>query len=66
LLYRQEIEASQVIPLNDFRRQIPGADYFENNLGLIITDTFTDIRQSQGTGKVMEKAVFLVIIGQRV
>lgn len=65
LLYRQEIEASQVVPVNDFHRKIPGANYFENNLGLIITDTFTDISQSQGKDKVVEKAVFLVIIGQR-
>jgi hypothetical protein len=65
LLYREEIEASQVVPVNAFHRQIPGANYFENNLGLIITDTFTDISQSQGTGKVVEKAVFLVIIGQK-
>ena len=66
LLYREELEASQVVPVNSFHRQIPGANYFENNLGLIITDTFTDISQSQGTDKVVEKAVFLVIIGHRV
>lgn len=65
LIYREEIEASQVVPLNAFHRQIPGANYFENNLGLIITDTFTDLTQNHGMGKVMEKAVFLVIIGQR-
>ncbi len=65
LLYREEIEATQVVPVNAFHRQIPGANYFENNLGLVITDTFTDISQSQGMDKVMEKAVFLVIIGQR-
>lgn len=65
LLYREEIEASQVVPLNAFHRQIPGTNFFENNLGLIITDTFTEISQSQGTDKVVEKAVFLVIIGQR-
>lgn len=66
LLYGKELEASQVVPVNDFHRQIPGANYFENNLGLIITDTFSDINQRHGTGKVVEKAVFLVIIGQRV
>ena len=65
LLYREEIEASQVVPLNTFHQQIPGANYFENNLGLIITDTFSDISQRQGTGKVVEKSIFLVIIGQR-
>jgi SAM-dependent methyltransferase len=66
LLYREEIEASQVVPVNVFHRQVPGANYFENNLGLIITDTFSDIEQRHGTSKVLEKAVFLVIIGQRV
>jgi hypothetical protein len=65
LIYREEIEASQVVQVNDFHRQIPGTNYFENNLGLIITDTFTDIRENHGMGKVMEKAVFWVIIGQR-
>lgn len=65
LLYREEIETSQVVLVNAFHRQIPGANYFENNLGLIITDTFTDISQSQGPGKVVEKSIFLVIIGQR-
>jgi hypothetical protein len=65
LLYQEEIEASQVVPVNAFHRQIPGANYFENNLGLIITDTFAHISQGHGAGKVMEKAVFLVIIGQR-
>ena len=66
LLYREEIEASQVVPVNVFHQQVPGANYFENNLGLIITDTFSDIDQRHGTGKVVEKAVFLVIIWQRV
>ncbi|MGD2091817.1 MAG: hypothetical protein PVH61_36935 [Candidatus Aminicenantes bacterium] len=65
LLYREEIEASQVVPVNAVHQQIPGANYFENNLGLIITDTFSDINQRHGRGKVVEKAVFLVIIGQR-
>jgi SAM-dependent methyltransferase len=64
-LYREEIEASQVVPLNAFHQQIPGTNYFENNLGLIITDIFSDINQRHGTSKVVEKAVFLVIIGQR-
>jgi hypothetical protein len=65
LLYHEEIEASQVVPVNGHHQQIRGANYFENNLGLIITDTFADINQRHGTDKVMEKAVFLVIIGQR-
>jgi hypothetical protein len=54
-----------VVPANAFHQQIPGANYFENNLGLFITDTFPDIHQRRGAGKVVEKAVFLVIIGQR-
>lgn len=65
LLFREDFEASQVVPINSFHREIPGSNYFENNLGLIITDTFADISQRHGKGKVVEKSTFSVIIGQK-
>ena len=66
LLFREELEASRVVPVDTFHQQVQGTNYFENNLGLIITDTFPEVEQHHGKDKVVEKSTFLVIIGQRI
>jgi hypothetical protein len=62
-IYQDEVSASLQVKKNRFHRQIPEANYFENKLGLIITDTYPlDGREPES---VIEKSTFLVVIGQK-